>query len=54
VEYSNFQTAMRVVIKDGHGSKGVLYGCDGGTDVSYRTDLADIFFEYSLKIHEYS
>jgi hypothetical protein len=44
----------RVVMKDRHGSKDVLYRCDGQTDVSYWTDLVDIIFEYSLKIHEFS
>jgi hypothetical protein len=43
--------ATRVAIKDGHGGKDVLYK---RTDVSYRTDLADMFFEYFLKIHKYS
>jgi hypothetical protein len=44
--YSN-----RVVIKDGHEDKDVLYGRDKWMDVSYRTDMADLFFEYFLKIH---
>jgi hypothetical protein len=44
---------IRVVIKDGHGGKGVLYGRDEWTDVSYWMDLVDIFFKYSLKIYKY-
>jgi hypothetical protein len=39
---------LNVVIKDGHGGIVVLYRCDK------RTDLVDIFFEYSLKVHKYS
>jgi hypothetical protein len=31
-----------------------MYGHDGQTNMSYRIDLADMFFEYSLKIHKYS
>jgi hypothetical protein len=37
--------SIMVVIINGHGGKDVLHGCDGWTDVSYRTDLANIFFE---------
>jgi hypothetical protein len=45
---------FKVVIKDGHGGKDVLYGSDRQTNVSYRMDLANIFFEYFLKIHKYA
>jgi hypothetical protein len=40
--------------KDEHGDKDVLYECDGRMDMSYWMDMEDIFFEYSLKIHENS
>jgi hypothetical protein len=33
---------------------GLLYGHDGQTNVSYQTDLVDVFFEYSINICEYS
>jgi hypothetical protein len=47
-------TNNKVVIKDGHGDKDILYGYDGQTDMSYWMDLTNMFFEYSLKIYNYS
>jgi hypothetical protein len=47
LESNKLSIFHRVVIKDGHGDKDILYECDRWTDVSYRTDMADIFFEYS-------
>ena len=51
---SSWQPVGKIVINDRQRSKQVLFGHNRQIDMFYWTNLVEIFFEYSLKIHEYT